>query len=103
MMLDARQRTNLGRILREGLTNAIKHAQPSRLCIRFIHNERGITLTIDDDGTKGDQDWAPGRGTRVVRTRAADLGGTAQWEPSKLGGTALRVEVPLPAVAAKAG
>ncbi|MDD3517223.1 MAG: hypothetical protein PHQ14_02650, partial [Chromatiales bacterium] len=93
----ARERTNLGRILREAVTNAIRHAEPQRLRVSVNVADGRTRLAVEDDGCHGgpSADWKPGRGGRVILTRAGDLGGHADWDRSpELGGWRLRVNVP---------
>lgn len=100
-ILSARQRNNLGRIMREALTNAIRHADAHRLQIRLACRDDYLRVEVADDGAP-DTDpsqWCAGLGTRVITTRAADLGGSASWQRSPAGGTALRVHLPLEPIA----
>jgi signal transduction histidine kinase len=93
--LTARERTNLGRILREALTNALKHASLERLWVGFAWCPPDLTLKVSDDGGGDPAKWRAGRGTRVIRTRAADLGGEVRWQRSRAGGVTLEVQVVL--------
>lgn len=94
--VSARQRTNLGRVLRESVTNAIKHAQAKHVTVRIGVGAGGLVLAVEDDGAAGavePERWGAGVGTRVIQQRAADLGGTAKWGPGARG---CRVEVSVP-------
>jgi signal transduction histidine kinase len=94
--VSARQRTNVGRILREAITNAIKHAQARHVTVRVGYGAQGLELAVEDDGAAGavePERWGTGVGTRVIQQRAADLGGTARWGPGARG---CRVEVRIP-------
>jgi signal transduction histidine kinase len=80
------------RIVQEAFTNALKHAQPSKLSIRYENDERSAwALTIADDGT-GFQEPADGKGDglRNMRTRAAHAGAELKIESSEKG-TVVRI------------
>lgn len=98
-VVSARQRTNVGRILREALTNALKHAKAQHVTVRVGLGARGLELAVEDDGAQvtgaamEPERWGTGVGTRVIQQRAADLGGSARWGQGARG---CRVEVAIP-------
>jgi signal transduction histidine kinase len=98
LMVSARQRTNISRILREAITNAIKHARAKVVSVRIaFHAQQGLALLVEDDGGTGavaPEQWGSGLGTRVIRQRAADLGGSVQWRQGTRG-CRLELAVPL--------
>lgn len=79
-------------VLREGVTNVIRHAAASRVRVTLTRS----ALTIEDDGTGLlDPDAAsttPGNGLRGLRERADAVGATLTTGTSDLGGFRLRVE-----------
>ena len=94
---DAHCATQLLRIAQEGVTNALKHGQPSSITITLQPSERRLVLQVIDDGT-GLRSGAPngnGMGLRIMRYRAASLGGTVQIESGLGGGTQVVCTVPL--------
>ncbi|MFP2910816.1 sensor histidine kinase [Pyxidicoccus sp. 3LFB2] len=96
LAVSARQRTNVGRILREAITNAIKHARAKHVTVRIGLGADGLALSVEDDGAAGavePERWGSGVGTRVIQQRAADLGGAARW---RQGARGCRVEVAIP-------
>jgi signal transduction histidine kinase len=98
--LEARQHANLKRILREAVSNALRHSQASRLQVDVgMDGVRLILQISNDDADKdGDEDPSPGRGIHNIRSRAEELGGGAAWwmgEESLLGGCTVRVELPV--------
>ncbi|MBM7112285.1 sensor histidine kinase [Archangium primigenium] len=100
--LSARQRTNIGRVLRESITNALKHARAERLEVRVRWSDGQLSLSVEDDGAAGPSEpsaWKTGTGTRAIRQRAADLGGTVSWEAGAAG-CRVELRVPLEAPAA---
>lgn len=94
------------RILQEGVTNALRHAQARTIRLCCIQDADGtITLTIADDGIGFDETAPKGRGLLSMQSRAMALGGTmtlcsdaasgsASGSASGRGGT--RIELVLP-------
>lgn len=79
-MLGARTATNIARILREAVTNAVRHARTRRIDLQVRRDGHWLHLRLWHDGEVGDpQQWRPGRGSRTIRSRAADLRGEARW------------------------
>lgn len=98
-VLDHSQALHLYRIVREALTNALRHARPRRMRIRVRQAPAELLLEITDEG--GDE--APtvavgaGRGTQGMQERAAELHGSIAWSSGTLGGTKVLLRVPLAA------
>ncbi len=100
------------RIAQEGLTNAVRHAEASRVDLRLEHvaavgaeNARAICLTIEDDGKGGDlasEPRTPGMGLINMRERVAALGGTIDFLHPPGGGLKVQVVIPAPAAAIEA-
>ena len=86
------------RATEEGLLNVRKHAGASRVRVIVRADDRGIRLSIDDDGVG----WRPdgparqgrGLGLAYLRDRVAGFGGGVHAERSRLGGARLTVEIP---------
>lgn len=73
------------RILQEALSNAMRHAPGSRVCVCLAYRDDGLELEVRNDaGTRGDRADGPagnmdvegGHGIIGMRERAAMLGGT---------------------------
>jgi len=91
--LDTDRAVSLGVIVNELITNACKYAYPSGQEgeVRVIlarEGERGLRLTVEDDG----RGLAPGRppegtglGGRVIRAMAESLGSAIQYDPGYAG------------------
>ena len=79
--ISPRQWLNLGRSLREIVSNAIKHATPKNVTIDWIlHNEQ-IEVRITDNGLHLPVDqWQKGKGLCNIQRRASELGGNVSWE-----------------------
>jgi signal transduction histidine kinase len=88
------------RILQESLTNAIRHAGPTRVCIQVACDDEQVRIQVSDDGRAARRpvDGRPGpggRGLLGMRERAALLGGTLSAGPRREGGFEVRAELPL--------
>jgi signal transduction histidine kinase len=96
--LDHGHALHLFRIVREALTNALRHARPRRIRIRAAAAAGMLTLDITDEGnaaaarTHGEG----GRGTASMQSRASELRGSIRWDAGTLGGTKVVLRVPLP-------
>jgi len=81
-------------VVSEALTNAVKHAQASKVEIHARASDRVLELTIGDDGVGG-ADPAQGSGLTGLSDRIEALGGTIAIVSLPGQGTSLRVELPL--------
>ena len=84
---DPRHRALLAWVLRESVTNVVRHAQARSVVIEL--GPAGIAVTDDGAGCDG----AEGNGLRGMRERVAGAGGTLAVGPAAPG---TRVEVALP-------
>lgn len=87
------------RVVQEGLINALRHAQASRVDIA-VHCDAGrIAATVTDDGVGLAPDWArPGHfGLRGMAERVQQLGGTFNLGSKDGRGVSLTAEIPLDA------
>jgi len=92
---------NLLRIGQEAVTNALKHAAATRICIRLTREARGVSLRIEDNGRGFDPRDAFSSltghfGVLGMRERAERLGGSMRLTSSPGQGTAVEASVPLP-------
>lgn len=94
--LDSGRALHLHRIVREAISNVIRHARATRVRIRALVRDGALCLDLTDDG---DGDEAPkgsgGRGFTTMRERAAELAGNIDWGPGTQGGTKVLLTVPL--------
>ena len=92
-------------IVREGLTNAIKHAPRARVDVRLAVTGEDVEIEVSDDGGAGPSALArtgAGLGLVGMRERLESIGGTLQAGPRGDRGWCLSACVPLtvPATAA---
>lgn len=91
--------TALYRMVQEGLTNAVRHAQASHVTVQLRREGNALVLTVSDDGVGLPGPGAlreDGYGLLGMRERAEMLGGTLTMENREEGGARLAVRVPLP-------
>lgn len=92
------QALNIGRILREAISNVIRHADATTVSIRLEANETALLLSIADDGRGLADDTRPrGRGLRNMLARAQRLGGELTHGNGDGGGCRIALRVPLTA------
>jgi signal transduction histidine kinase len=80
----------------EGLTNAERHANATRIHIRLAIADR-VRLEISDDG-QGGAETRPGHGLDGLRERVSAMGGELKMVSPVLGGTTLVADLPLGAL-----
>lgn len=95
-MLDHGHALHLYRIVREAMTNALRHAHPTRIRIRAFAERGLLLLDVTDDGHAAAAAPAAGRGTQSMRHRAQALQGSISWDPGTEGGTKVVLRMPLP-------
>jgi two-component system, NarL family, sensor histidine kinase DesK len=84
------EETVLSLIVREAVTNIVRHAQASRCRLEFAANGSGTALVVEDDGRGGIHE--EGNGLRGMRERVESMGGKLQIDSGQ--GTRLLVEIP---------
>jgi signal transduction histidine kinase len=89
-----RMREPLLKVLRESLSNVVRHAQASKVEVVIGVGEGRLALTVDDDGI-GISGSGIRSGLENARSRAATLGGELELGESPLGGARLLWSVPL--------
>jgi len=90
------------RVVQEGLINALRHAQASRITIKLLVDSAHILVTISDNGIGIPDDWAkPGHfGLRGLTDRVEHLGGRLTVANVSPHGASLRAEIPFTTVSA---
>jgi two-component system, NarL family, sensor histidine kinase UhpB len=95
-MLPARVQVQLTRILREAVSNVIRHSC-AHTCWVGVHVAADqLQMGVEDDGQGFDtRNPSPGQGLGNLVTRARALQGILQIVPREAGGTCVRLTVPL--------
>jgi len=95
--------TALYRVVQEGLTNVLKHAQARRVSLILRRSPDQVLAILEDDGRGFESDAANSRGPRGrlglvgMRERVALVGGTLTIESTPGRGTTLFARIPLSA------
>jgi two-component system sensor histidine kinase DesK len=84
------EETVLSLIVREAVTNIVRHAQASQCRLEFASNGFGTALTVEDNGRGGIRE--EGNGLRGMRERVESLGGKLHIDSGQ--GTRLLIEIP---------
>ena len=97
--LPATVENQLYRVVQEGLSNVLRHADANRVWIRLNCSEgERVQLRIEDDGKGFDDQQVTGQtsyGLQGIKERIASLGGTVNWLSAPGQGTRLEVRLPI--------
>lgn len=88
----------LFRVLQEALRNAAKHSGVKRIEVQLMEHANEIHLTIEDRGNGFDVEAArqgPGLGLTSMQERVRLADGTIEIQSDAVGGTTVRVRVPI--------
>ncbi len=77
----------------EAITNAVKHASPSKVAVRTYRNNGTLHVSVSDDGVGGAV-VRRGSGLAGLRDRVAAHGGTLDVVSPRGGGTRIEVAIP---------
>jgi len=95
-MLAPRLKTLLQRVLRESITNAIKHGQPTTISVHLGLSNNDLTMTVEHDGQPSDPaQWVPGMGMQSLKERLSSCKGSLNIESNQAGLTKLTIFTPL--------
>jgi signal transduction histidine kinase len=96
LILSPRSERNLMSILREFITNTLKHAEARHIRISISAlDANGLIMDCRDDGQGIGEPEASGVGIYSIGERALEIGGTARWYCPMNGGTGLRCLIPV--------
>jgi signal transduction histidine kinase len=100
--LPEEHKTCIYRVVQEALNNVARHAQASGAQVRVQRSERGIDLTVQDDGSGFDAERVRGLGLLGMEERVRHLGGTFNIDSHPGRGTLLRINLPIADLATEA-
>lgn len=86
---------HLYRIVREAISNVIRHAHARRLRVRVRADARSLDVELTDDGDGRDDAAHAGSGIDGMRERTGRLDGAIRWTAGTAGGTKVLLSVPL--------
>ncbi|GAA3787301.1 hypothetical protein GCM10022226_01960 [Sphaerisporangium flaviroseum] len=92
--LPAHLRDTVYRVVRESLTNVLRHAGPAGAVVRVTRGPYELVLEITDRGS-GPSAAAEGRGLAGMRARVVAAGGTFSAGPHESGGFRVAARFPL--------
>lgn len=94
--LETNQQVHLLQLIREATTNAIKHANASKIEIECYENDLEITVTVRDDGDGFDtnKDKANHYGLSIMHERAERLSGNLSIIADKKNGCLIKLTYP---------
>ncbi len=101
MPVDPETATAAFRTVQEALTNVVKHANATKVCVTVHYSDRGVEVEIADDGAGFDPDAiaATSFGLLGIRERAGAIGGRVNIDTEPGHGTIVSVELPRGAAA----
>lgn len=80
------------RFVAEAVTNALRHARPSRVLVHVEERRTTVHASVTDDGCGGPV--VPGVGLTSLATRAREVGGRLDVEPVPTGGLVVSLVIP---------
>jgi signal transduction histidine kinase len=83
------------RLVQEGLTNAIKHANAAHAEVVVRYADGAVEVSVTDDGAGDGQGDSGGHGLVGMRERVAVYGGELEAGPQATGGYRLRARLPI--------
>ena len=98
VQLASEQRRHVYLIIKEALTNVLRHAQATNVVVGVTATHGRLRIEVIDDGIglESSSGSGGGYGLENIRRRASALGGTARIEsPARRCGTSVIVEVPV--------
>jgi signal transduction histidine kinase len=96
--LDGRVRHDLLMVVKEAMTNVVRHAEATEVEFRMAVVDGALEIVVVDNGRGFDPVMAgDGHGLKNFSARLEKLGGRCQLESRAGGGTTVRVQLPLPA------
>jgi signal transduction histidine kinase len=81
-------------VVAEAMTNALKHADPTRLTIALARTNGAVRLAVGDDGRGGANSDGLGQGLTNLQDRIAALGGSLRVDSPSGAGTTVIAELP---------
>ena len=77
----------ISRILREVISNIIKHAQATKIQIYIVSTDELLNIRIEDDGIGFSQNNKSGKGLKTIRKRAQSIAAEVKWQSKPNDGT----------------
>jgi signal transduction histidine kinase len=96
-LIPAEHASELVNIVREAVSNSVRHGRAQRITVRAAHDAGALALAIADDGAGFalSQTSSGGHGLANMRARAAAIGGTLHVDSAPGKGTRVLLTLPL--------
>jgi signal transduction histidine kinase len=98
-LISSNQVADILNILREAVSNSLRHGQPQHIILRAGRSEETLALSVQDDGAGIPVERRRGHGLDNMRARARTMGGELHIESSPGKGTRVILTLPVPPVA----
>ena len=99
-LIPAAQTADVMNILREAVSNSLRHGHAKNITLRAGRSDREIALSVQDDGAGfAPDDGSSGHGLANMQVRAAAMGGSIRIESSPGKGTRILLTLPVPSPA----
>jgi len=85
---------NINRIMKELVSNIIRHAQASDVAVQMQRDHNRLQLTVTDNGCGFLPDKVSGNGLNNIRSRSAEIGATVTTESGSRG-TRISLDIPI--------
>ena len=85
----------IGRIIREAISNVIKHAKAHKVQIKIHSTQVELDILIKDDGEGFSCDGVTGKGFKTIEKRAASIDAQVTWQSQINGGCIFHLRCPL--------
>ncbi|MDD5391473.1 MAG: hypothetical protein PHE17_00505 [Thiothrix sp.] len=80
-LLTSKQVLEITQLLREAISNALKHAAPHTVSLQFVVQQGQLHILIGNDGKVSEpSEWKAGTGLTTLRSRTQQLGGGIQFQ-----------------------
>jgi signal transduction histidine kinase len=92
---DSEVALHLYRITQEALSNAMRHANATRVDVRLLRDQQRLTISVADDGCGSAIQGRPdGMGWKTMRYRAKLIGAEIKVDSKPAGGTTIHCSLP---------
>jgi len=98
-LIPSHQVAEIMNILREAVSNSLRHGRAKHIVLRAAQDEHAIALSIQDDGAGFAPSPRRGHGLANMRARATALGGHLAIESAPGRGTRVILTLPVPTLA----
>ncbi|MFP7479283.1 sensor histidine kinase [Terribacillus saccharophilus] len=95
LVKDSSKETMLGYIIKEAVTNVIRHSGAAMCKIRVSATENEIELEVVDNGSFKSTAWQEGNGMNGIRKRVMLMKGSVEFKASQSGGFHMTVVIPM--------